>query len=279
MIGYHPDLVKKSGYIRVRDLLYSDIDKIEKIAKTDHLFEEMQILGRLITSTNFLILISIITFFIHSSFLTGLFWWTHAQLGESDKELSIIVFSVISAISILAIPFSHALVLGNKIKERNLAVIPAISSSISIFFGIMYAFTALYLWFTIDNPTHFRPELTVSDTLYFSVVTITTLGYGDIQPASVATKAAASVEAITGILFLAYSIITISVIFYQQSNHASRICVLADRITKNIKEEFLQRYILKRNPEIKDPDNYAESVIYSYIVGLAYRAKDPKKGL
>ena len=43
---------------------------------------------------------------------------------------------------------------------------------------------------------------TPSDTLYFSLITLTTVGYGDITPAANLARAIASVEALTGQLYL-----------------------------------------------------------------------------
>jgi uncharacterized membrane protein len=41
-----------------------------------------------------------------------------------------------------------------------------------------------------------------SDLLYFSVITMTTVGYGDLTPACLAARAIAVLEAITGQLYL-----------------------------------------------------------------------------
>ena len=41
-----------------------------------------------------------------------------------------------------------------------------------------------------------------SDLLYFSVITMTTVGYGDVTPACLPARAIAVVEAITGQLYL-----------------------------------------------------------------------------
>ena len=48
-----------------------------------------------------------------------------------------------------------------------------------------------------------RPELVWNDLLYFSLTTLTTLGYGDISPVSPVARIWASFEAATGSLYLA----------------------------------------------------------------------------
>jgi hypothetical protein len=57
------------------------------------------------------------------------------------------------------------------------------------------AFTHDYLNGTPDPPTP-------SDLLYFSVITLTTVGFGDITPASEVARAVTVVEALTGQLYL-----------------------------------------------------------------------------
>ena len=48
-----------------------------------------------------------------------------------------------------------------------------------------------------------RPEVVWNDLLYFSLTTITTLGYGDVSPVSAVARIWASFEAATGSLYLA----------------------------------------------------------------------------
>jgi hypothetical protein len=60
---------------------------------------------------------------------------------------------------------------------------------------VLAAFQPHYLNGAVAPPTS-------SDLLYFSVITITTVGYGDITPACVAARAVAVLEAMTGQLYL-----------------------------------------------------------------------------
>ncbi|MDF0752008.1 potassium channel family protein [Marinobacter sp. 71-i] len=69
--------------------------------------------------------------------------------------------------------------------------------------GILYAFlvlafTLLY-WFC---PSFWKSPLTFIDSFYFSVVTITTLGYGDITPQTNAARLATSAESLSGIFVI-----------------------------------------------------------------------------
>ena len=68
------------------------------------------------------------------------------------------------------------------------------SNSASVVFAVPFQgmFTFLPDWISI-----------LSANLYFSAVTFTTLGYGDIQPASPVAQALASIESFLGALLMA----------------------------------------------------------------------------
>jgi Ion channel len=69
----------------------------------------------------------------------------------------------------------------------------------ALFFAAVHqflsAFVHQYLHGTSDPPTP-------SDLLYFSVITLTTVGFGDITPASTVARAVTVTEALTGQLYL-----------------------------------------------------------------------------
>lgn len=59
-------------------------------------------------------------------------------------------------------------------------------------FGVIYYF----------NPTFWKEPLTFIQSIYFSVITITTLGYGDITPATEVARLLTAVEALSGIIII-----------------------------------------------------------------------------
>lgn len=69
---------------------------------------------------------------------------------------------------------------------------------------IIAAFSVLFFLFdlTVDSKTQFNPI----NSIYFSIVTFTTLGYGDIQPSGVIAKILCGAEALTGALMIGLSI-------------------------------------------------------------------------
>lgn len=59
-----------------------------------------------------------------------------------------------------------------------------------------------------------------SDTLYFSIITMTTVGFGDLTPASNVARAVASTEAIIGQLYLV-SVVAVVVSHYRRPDRAT----------------------------------------------------------
>ncbi len=66
------------------------------------------------------------------------------------------------------------------------------------YFELCFLFSCFYSSLPYVKPAH---GISFWEAIYFSVITMTTLGYGDIQPAGI-TRAVASIQAITGIFFM-----------------------------------------------------------------------------
>jgi len=93
----------------------------------------------------------------------------------------------------------HALATGKANGERILAALDAY-----LLAGLLFAFA----YWTIDQvlPGSFRGVtggLTQANAIYFSFITISTLGYGDISPLSEPARGIAVVEAVSGQMYLA----------------------------------------------------------------------------
>ena len=86
---------------------------------------------------------------------------------------------------------------------------------ISMFiFIIIFIFSILYEMIYVFDANSFsgvsrKPANEIFDFLYFSVVTFTTLGYGDIQPVSILARSVVMVEVLLFVVYI--SIILLSV--------------------------------------------------------------------
>ncbi len=89
-----------------------------------------------------------------------------------------------------------------------------IAGAISVYFLIGLNFALLYSLIHALDPTAFKgieyvavaDNAALLDLIYYSFVTLTTLGYGDITPQSNVAQAFAYLEAATGVLYLAVMI-------------------------------------------------------------------------
>ena len=88
--------------------------------------------------------------------------------------------------------------------------------------GIMWAF--VYLFLESFQPNSFTVDMTRGYThLYFSFVTLTTLGYGDIAPISADARALAILEAIIGQLYLAVIVARLVGIYLSQGRVQGKV--------------------------------------------------------
>jgi len=124
--------------------------------------------------------------------------WIVHFLGSSLAVLltiqaTTVIFLFILAGTILSYALKHGAVTGEKI-----------SASVCVYFilGILWAF--LYSLTFHLQPGSFQLESPrLSDFVYYSFITLSTLGYGDIIPLLPPARALSYVEAITGQLYLA----------------------------------------------------------------------------
>lgn len=104
-----------------------------------------------------------------------------------------------------AATFAVAALIGTDLLRRREVTLSTIAGLISLYLLIALCFSQVYLGAYEVSSAAFASsvgDLGRFDLLYFSFVTITTVGYGDITPAVDATRALAAGEAVTGQLFL-----------------------------------------------------------------------------
>lgn len=102
-----------------------------------------------------------------------------------------------------------------KVLEDEFVDMNRIAGAISIYILIGMIWTSLYFFISFANPGSFEGLADMSsgdmkvmsaafmDLLYYSYVTLSTVGYGDITPVSRAAKSLAYLEAISGVMYVA----------------------------------------------------------------------------
>ena len=128
------------------------------------------------------------------------------------------------------------------------------------FFATIVAFAAIYaIW-----PSTIKGVNNILDALYFSIVTITTLGFGDVLPSGTAGKVLVCAEAILGVVFIGMFLNAIS------ESQARQV----DENEKNrTKEERRDNAISKLRQYYK----FLYSIMARYLIE-AYSVTTPIKG-
>ncbi len=133
---------------------------------------------------------------------TVLLWIPSGHAGESLGYLLAAAFFVFIIVGLVRDVFSHQHVTWG-----------TIAGSLCAYFLIATVFTALYKLSLHNLPDAFRglgeaalAEDETAHVNYFSLVTLTTLGYGDVTPTHTITRMLASTEAVIGQLFLVVAV-------------------------------------------------------------------------
>jgi hypothetical protein len=114
--------------------------------------------------------------------------FTIVNLDNAVGILTLIVFSVLLT--------KHFFVGKASLSHRITAAI-----AVYLIFGVLFA--RLYEMAYLLNPSSFNLEhLHLFSFIYFSFITLTTMGYGDIVPVEVAARSLAMLEGITGQLYM-----------------------------------------------------------------------------
>ena len=122
-------------------------------------------------------------------------------LGRTAEILSLIPLLAILAVGILRFVF----------RKQHLTS-DGILATVAVYLIIAFLFAQVYLLALAWNPGSFQlpvpvadrpPQLLQSDMVYFSLVTLATVGYGDILPHSETARALAMIEAVIGQFYVA----------------------------------------------------------------------------
>jgi len=125
--------------------------------------------------------------------------WINNFLGSPWLELVADVFSVSFLLLVAMLILTHVLRDEEVSREKIFGAL-----SVYLMLGVIWAFLFLVVDFLVPGSFRYGQEqvLTEAQMVYYSFVTLTTLGYGDIVPVSPTARSLATLEALTGQLYL-----------------------------------------------------------------------------
>jgi hypothetical protein len=138
---------------------------------------------------------------ILATFQIGL---TAASLFLHETEfLYLVAVSLALVATVALILFSTYCVMGYVLRARTITR-DQIYAGICMYVMLGFAFGAIFYLINILEPGSFAASGTESpDLMYFSFVTLATLGYGDITPKTNIARSLAVIEALVGMLYIA----------------------------------------------------------------------------
>lgn len=125
-------------------------------------------------------------------------------IADDASDLRIELWVGVAAFPVVSLAFVNVLshILSGRVVTRASLIGTAVA-----FLLVAHSWSAIYAAIALANPDAFTHAAgtgpRMSDLMYFSLVTQTTLGYGDIAPASRLARALASLQAVTGLFFMA----------------------------------------------------------------------------
>jgi hypothetical protein len=144
-----------------------------------------------------MLVLAAVAFLFHVVAIIG----DHTEWGPpSGKWYTVSGMSAYTVFLLLAI-----MALVRRIFSERVVTFETIKGGISVYLlmGLLWAF--LYTIFYVINPESLSispPDATIADLVYYSFVTLTTLGYGDILPTAWHTRNLAFMEAVIGQIYM-----------------------------------------------------------------------------
>jgi len=140
-------------------------------------------------------------YFIVASMLAGpafVLRWINDFMGSPWLEFVAGVLTVLFLLLVAALILSHVLKAERVSREKIFGAL-----SVYLIFGVVWALLFMMVDFLVPGSFRYGEGVrTGAEMVYYSFVTLTTLGYGDIVPVSPSARALATLEALTGQLYL-----------------------------------------------------------------------------
>ena len=129
-------------------------------------------------------------------FVAPVVWW----LGWSDPDGTLAAFQ--PAVTVVVLALLALMVLASVLRAGTITR-HQIQGAIAAYLLLGLAWASAYEWIALRDPMAFSGSVGAMQWTYYSLVTLTTMGYGDVTPISPAARSLAVAEAITGQMYIA----------------------------------------------------------------------------
>jgi hypothetical protein len=124
--------------------------------------------------------------------------WVNNFVGSPWLQFVAGVLTVLFLLLVVVLILSHVLKTERVTREKIFGAL-----SVYLIFGVVWGLSFMLQDFLVPGSFRYGEGVrTSAEMVYFSFVTLTTLGYGDIVPVSPSARALATLEALTGQLYL-----------------------------------------------------------------------------
>ncbi len=138
------------------------------------------------------------------------------QAIDSIAGLNLIHTNVAGFLGLVFYAFTTIAILGH-ILQRTEITSDTLYGAVCVYLMLGMSWMLLYRFVETIHPGSFTGATHWSDLLYYSFVTLTTLGYGDITPVTSQARSLAFLEAATGTLYVAILVARLVGIYTSQS--------------------------------------------------------------
>lgn len=136
-----------------------------------------------------------------------------------QQELKTLCVELESIFHFLVLMICIGIILSVVFRSKRITV-DGIFAAFVAYLLLAFAFGLIYNFMIVRSPDSFKGALSTNnhfgDVIYFSLVTIATLGYGDIVPASNAARTIATIEAVIGQFYVAVIVAVLVGLFISQ---------------------------------------------------------------
>jgi voltage-gated potassium channel len=136
-----------------------------------------------------------------------------------QQELRTLCLELESVFQFLVLMICIGIILSVVFRSRRITV-DGIFAAFVAYLLLAFAFGLIYNFMILRSPESFKgalnPNNHFGDVTYFSLVTIATLGYGDIVPATNAARTIATIEAVIGQFYVAVIVAVLVGLFISQ---------------------------------------------------------------